>query len=97
MSNPSHMASTHCYLNHRYGASRARFFRGFGFRAEAWEIFAAALRERSQQNEVTLAKEAGFRPRYEVDSCAVRGKHFGGGDDGDRVPRCSDSARRIHS
>jgi len=54
-------------LNHRYGASRARFFRGFGFQAEAWETFAAALRERGQQNEVTLTKEAGFRPRYEVE------------------------------
>jgi hypothetical protein len=62
MSNPSHMASTRCYLNHRYEASRAQFFRGFGFQAEAWETFAAALRERGQQNEVTLTKEAGFRP-----------------------------------
>ena len=67
MSNPSHMASTRCYLNHRYEASRAQFFRGFGFQAEAWETFAAALRERGQQNEVTLTKEAGFRPRYEVE------------------------------
>jgi hypothetical protein len=61
------MASTRCYLNHRYEASRAQFFRGFGFQAEAWETFAAALRERGQQNEVTLTKEAGFRPRYEVE------------------------------
>jgi hypothetical protein len=48
MSNPSHMASTRCYLNHRYEASRAQFFGGFGFQAEAWETFAAALRERGR-------------------------------------------------
>ncbi len=54
-------------LNHRYGASKARFFMGFGFQAEAWETFAAALREHCQQHEVTLTKETGFGPRYEVE------------------------------
>jgi len=29
---------------HRYGASKARFFAQFGFRLEAWEVLAAALR-----------------------------------------------------
>jgi hypothetical protein len=43
-------------LNHRYGASKARFFMGFGFQVEAWETFAAALREHGQQHEVTLTK-----------------------------------------
>jgi len=52
---------------HRYGASKARFFAGFGFRLEAWEILAAALREHGQRHEVGKAKETGFGPRYEVD------------------------------
>jgi len=30
---------------HRYGAAKTRFFTLFGFRAEAWEILADALRE----------------------------------------------------
>jgi len=40
---------------------------GFGFQAEAWETFAAALREHGQQHEVTLTKETGFGPRHEVE------------------------------
>jgi hypothetical protein len=52
---------------HRYGASKARFFAGFGFRLEAWEALAAALREHGQQHEVTRVKETGFGPRYEVE------------------------------
>lgn len=52
---------------HRYGASKARFFTSFGFRAEAWELLAAALREHGQQHEVRKVKETGFGPRYEVE------------------------------
>src|SRR5256885_585401 len=52
---------------HRYGASKARFFAGFGFRLEVWEVLAAALREQGQRHEVTRAKDTGFGPRYEVE------------------------------
>ena len=52
---------------HRYGASKARFFAKFGFRPEAWEVMAVALREHGEQNEVTRVKETGFGPRYEVE------------------------------
>ena len=52
---------------HRYGASKARFFAQFGFRAEAWEVLAGALREHAQENEVTKVRETGFGPRYEVE------------------------------
>ena len=52
---------------HRYGASKARFFAGFGFQPEAWEVLAAALREHGQRNEVTRIKRTGFGPRYEVE------------------------------
>jgi hypothetical protein len=52
---------------HRYGASKARFFAQFGFRAEAWEELALALREHGRQNEVSRVRETGFGPRYEVE------------------------------
>lgn len=51
----------------RYGASKARFFAQFGFRPEAWEVLAVALREHGRQNEVTRLSETGFGPRYEVE------------------------------
>ena len=51
---------------HRYGASKARFFAQFGFRAEAWEELALALLEHGRQNEVSRVNETGFGPRYEV-------------------------------
>jgi len=52
---------------HRYGASKARFFAQFGFRLDAWEALAIALREHGQKNEVARTKETGFGPRYEVE------------------------------
>lgn len=47
---------------HRYGASKARFFVRFGFRLEEWEKLAEALREQGRRNEVTRFKETGFGP-----------------------------------
>jgi hypothetical protein len=52
--------------DHRDGASKARFFVEFGFRREAWEVLAIALREHGRNNEVIRSKETGFGPRYEV-------------------------------
>ena len=52
---------------HRYGASKARFFFAFGFRPQAWEILAEALREHGQRHKVIRVKETGFGPRYEVE------------------------------
>ncbi len=52
---------------HRYGASKARFFGAFGFRAEQWEAFAKALREHGQNHDVVKTHETGFGPRYEVE------------------------------
>ena len=46
---------------HRYGASKARFFAQFGFRVEAWEQLALALREHGRQNEVRRVRETGWR------------------------------------
>lgn len=52
---------------HRYGASKARFFDAFGFRAEEWWKFAEALREHGRNHDVTKVQETGFGPRYEVE------------------------------
>jgi hypothetical protein len=53
--------------NHPYGASKARFFAGFGFQVEEWPQLAQALRRHGQTHEVTRARETGFGPRYEVE------------------------------
>jgi hypothetical protein len=52
---------------HRYGASKAKFFAAFGFTLESWQVLADALREHGQQHDVSREKETGFGPRYEVD------------------------------
>jgi hypothetical protein len=53
--------------SHRYGASKARFFAGFGFRIEEWAVLAEALREHGQQHEVSKVKQTVFGPRYQVE------------------------------
>ncbi len=52
---------------HRFGASKARFFAEFGFRAKDWERLAAALREHGQTQDVTWTHETGFGPRFTVE------------------------------
>jgi hypothetical protein len=37
-------------LAHPIGGSKARFFRSFGFRREAWNVLADALRKHAQEN-----------------------------------------------
>jgi len=57
--------------SHRYGASKARFFEAFGFRAEQWELLARALRQHGQSHDVTEMHETGFGPRFEVEGILV--------------------------
>ena len=52
---------------HRFGASKARFFLEFGFALEAWERLAAELRAHAQAHDVARWRETGFGPRYEVE------------------------------
>lgn len=52
---------------HRFGASKARFFTSFGFRTEAWEELAEALREHGRTQLVCKMKQSAFGPRYEVE------------------------------
>jgi hypothetical protein len=52
---------------HRFGASKARFFRHFGFSLDDWETLAIALKRHGEENDVVKEKESGFGPRYEVE------------------------------
>lgn len=52
---------------HPHGASKAQFFKMFGFRAEKWEQLAQALRIYGKTHEVKRTRETGFGPRYEVE------------------------------
>ncbi len=52
---------------HRYGASKARFFIGLGFRVEEWERLAEVLREHGRTHDVARTRETGFGPRYAVE------------------------------
>jgi hypothetical protein len=52
---------------HRYGASKARFFIRFGFSLAAWETLAGALLEHGQQHEVSRITATIFGPCYEVE------------------------------
>jgi hypothetical protein len=52
---------------HRHGASKARFFARFGFRAEKWEQLAQAFHVHGMTHEVKRTRATGFGPRYEVE------------------------------
>ena len=52
---------------HRYGASKARFFGAFGFEVETWEVLANALREHALNYEVNRAYQTSWGPRFEID------------------------------
>ena len=52
--------------DHRYGASKARFFGAFGFSREDWEVLRDALCEHGRNCEVKIMTETGFGPRYKV-------------------------------
>jgi hypothetical protein len=62
---------------HRYGASKAQFFAGFGFRVQEWEVLAEALREHGRTYDVKKTRETGFGPRFEVEGelIAADGRH----------------------
>lgn len=51
---------------HRYGASKARFFSLFGFTLEAWDVLASALREHAQHHDVARTYETVWGPRFEI-------------------------------
>jgi hypothetical protein len=64
-----HEKITEYLLNpaHRYGSSKARFFRSFGFNVETWQTLANALRNHGARRETARVTETGFGPRYQID------------------------------
>jgi hypothetical protein len=52
---------------HRYGASKAKFFRRFGFSVASWKMLGPALQEHGRKFEVSKVTETIFGPRYEVE------------------------------
>ncbi|HBB88152.1 MAG TPA: hypothetical protein DC047_11095 [Blastocatellia bacterium] len=52
---------------HRYGASKARFFASFGFSLADWEALAGALLDHGRQFEVSEVTETIFGAYYEVE------------------------------
>ncbi len=53
--------------DHPDGRSKARFFTGFGFRIESWNILAEALRKHGTSHFVVTAVESGFGTRYTIE------------------------------
>ena len=54
-------------LDHRYGATKARFFIALGFSVDEWSTLADALREHGRTHDVAASRETGFGPRYAVE------------------------------
>lgn len=54
-------------LSHPNSQGKAAFFLGFGFRPEAWQTMADALREHARNNDVALAIDSPHGTRYSVD------------------------------
>jgi uncharacterized protein DUF6883 len=53
--------------SHPDGGAKARFFSSFGFNAEKWTIFAAALKEQARTHDVSSSIESHYGTRYTVD------------------------------
>ncbi len=53
--------------SHPDGSGKARFFFGFGFTVEGWEIFGRALKKHGRVNPVSASVESRHGTRYSVD------------------------------
>jgi hypothetical protein len=51
---------------HPVGRSKAQFFLGMGFRSDAWETLAEALRQHGRSGEVASSRETKFGTLYVV-------------------------------
>jgi hypothetical protein len=52
---------------HRFGGTKARFFKRFGFDPGHWQRLVEALRIHGQTHTVKRVRETGFGPRFEVE------------------------------
>ena len=53
--------------DHPDGRSKARFFAGFGFRIENWEVLAEALRKHGASHSVVNTVESEYGTRYTIE------------------------------
>lgn len=53
--------------HHPFGRAKARFFRRFGFRAEAWEVLRDALLDHAQVNAVAWRAATPFGMKYLIE------------------------------
>ena len=53
--------------NHPTGKSKARFFQGFGFSRQDWQLLERALIEHATQNLVTGVNPSRFGVKYTID------------------------------
>lgn len=54
-------------LSHSHGQGKAAFFIGFGFRPEAWEVMADALKAQARGNPVATVVDSPYGTRYSID------------------------------
>ena len=54
-------------LSHANGHGKAVFFAGFGFRVEAWQELADAIKAQARSNPVAMAVDSIYGTRYSVD------------------------------
>ena len=52
---------------HPAGRSKAAYFQRFGFSADAWEVFAEAVRGHATENEVTEIEQTSFGVSYVIE------------------------------
>ena len=53
--------------SHPAGRTKARFFRGFGFSTDAWNVLADAIRDHAMTHDVKESEESEFGTKYVVD------------------------------
>jgi hypothetical protein len=57
---------TEYLLSHSNGRGKAAFFLGFGFRVEAWEVVAEALKQHARCNPVATTVDSRYGTRYSI-------------------------------
>jgi hypothetical protein len=54
-------------VRHSSGRAKARFLRGFGFRAQDWRVLREAIIAHAMANDITASHRTHFGTRYEID------------------------------
>jgi hypothetical protein len=54
-------------VSHSGGHAKARFLKGFGFRAQDWRVLREAIIAHARANDITASHRTHFGTRYEID------------------------------